>query len=191
MIATDKSFTSDEIRLLKRTRGSMLLSMDAVLVAPPDNSWNTVRLHFDGFSLDINNRLGEIRIDEFGTLEEFGLLSIAESDKRTLEIPEASVDATTIDIERHISGVNIVNDLVEVYGDGTLVAAIKYPQAIAFQTDGDVIVLDKEVWFSEMLTIKLGDDIEDLIYDESVNWEDDSEEDPGTRYVFKTEIASL
>lgn len=34
-------------------------------------------------------------------------------------------------------------------------------------------MLDKEVWFSEMIVVKRGDDMGEMLYDESVNWEDD------------------
>ena len=52
-------------------------------------------------------------------------------------------------------------------------ARIKYPQAIAFGADFGVIMLDKEVWSSEMIVVKRGDDMGEMLYDESVNWEDD------------------
>ena len=72
----NKRFSQSEESLLKRMKGSKLLSIDAVLAAPPDNSWNTVRLPFEGFDVDINNYLNEIVDDEFGALEEFGLLYV-------------------------------------------------------------------------------------------------------------------
>ena len=49
---TNKRFSPEEEALLKRAKGSKLLSIDAVLAAPPDNSWNTVCLHFEGFDID-------------------------------------------------------------------------------------------------------------------------------------------
>ncbi len=51
-------------------------------------------------------------------------------------------------------------------------------------------MLDKEVWFSEMIVLKNGERIENLLYDESVNWEDDPDEDPSTHFEFRTEIQS-
>ena len=80
----NKRFSPEEEALLKRAKGSKLLSIDAVLAAPPDNSWNTVRLHFEGFDIDVNNYLNEIIVDEFGSIEEFGLLSVVESDRKSV-----------------------------------------------------------------------------------------------------------
>lgn len=187
----NKRFSQEEEALLERAKGSRLLSIDAVLAAPPDNSWNTVRLHFDDFDIDVNNYLHNVVVDEFGSLEEFGLLSVAESAKETLSTPEVGTDTTVMTIDALVYNVTVVNDIAEVYGDGKLVAKLEYPQAIAFRTESGVIMLDKEVWFSELLVIKQGERIGDLLYDESVNWEDDPEEDPSTHFEFRTETQDL
>lgn len=187
----NKRFTQTEEALLKRAKGAQLKSIDAVLAAPPDNSWNTVRLHFEGFDLDVNNFLNEIVVDEFGTLEEFGLLSIKESSTDILDIPEVGADTTVFNIDEAITSVHVINDVADIYGEGSKVARLEYPQAIAFGTDAGVIMFDKEVWFSEMIVIKRGEEIKDLLYDESVNWEDDPEEDPTTHFEFHTETQEL
>ncbi len=187
----NKRFSQSEESLLKRMKGSKLLFIDAVLAAPPDNSWNTVRLHFEGFDVDINNYLNEIVVDEFGALEEFGLLSIVEAPKDTLDIPEVGTDTTSFKINEDVIAVSVVNDIAEIYGNGELVAKLEYPQAIALRAESGIIMLDKEVWFSETIVIKRGESIDELLYDEAVNWEDDPEEDPTTHFEFRTEIQHL
>ena len=52
-------------------------------------------------------------------------------------------------------------------------------------------MLDKEVWFSEIIVIKRGKSVEELLYDESIIWEDDPEEDPTTRFEFRTETQRM
>lgn len=183
----NKRLTEAEELLLQRAKGSKLLSMDAVLAAPPDNAWNTVRLHFEDFDIDINNYLHEIVVDEFGTLEEFGLLSVAEATAETLDIPEVGTDTTVFAVNERVVDLAIVNDIAEIYGNGTLVAKLEYPQAIALHTESGIIMFDKEVWFSEMVVIKRGEKLDELLYDESINWEDDPEEDPTTHFEFHTE----
>lgn len=73
-----KRFTQAERTLMKRANDAILLSMDAVPATPTDNARNTVRLHLEGFDIDANNHLCDIIVDEFGTLEGFGLLSVEE-----------------------------------------------------------------------------------------------------------------
>lgn len=188
---TNRRFTHVEEALLKRTKGTLLKSIDAVLAAPPDNSWNKVRLHFENFDLDVNNFLNDIAVDEFGTLEEFGLLSIEEATADTLKIPEVGTDTTVFNIDRVIASVHVINDVADIYGEKSKVARLEYPQAIAFGTKEGIIMLDKEVWFSEMIVVKQGGEIDELLYDESINWEDDPEEDPTTHFEFHTEIQEL
>lgn len=188
---TNKRFSQQEEKLLKQAKGAKLLAMDAALAAPPDNAWSTVRLHFDGFDIDINNHLRNIVIDELGTLEEFGLLSVTEARSDTLDIPEVGANTTVFDVGETVRGVSVVNDVADVFGDGSLVARLEYPQAIAFTVDSGVIMLDKEVWFSEMIVVKRGDSVEEMLYDESVNWDDNPEEDPTTHFEFRTEAQEL
>lgn len=186
MSSTDKSFTVDELAILRDVCGRTLESIDAVIVARCDLSWNTVRLHLDGLDVDINNHLGEIEVDELGSLEEFGLMSVNRASGATLEIPEVSAATTTMEIGKVIIGVRVISNVIVVHGDGAPVATITYPQAIILEHTDGVIVLDKECWFSEMLAVKQGENAGALVYDESINWEDNPEEDPTTHYEFST-----
>ena len=187
----DKRFTQEEINLLKRVKGAHLLSIDAVLAAPPDNSWNTVRLHFDDFDIDINNYLNDIVVDELGSIEEFGLLSIVEAARDMLEIPEVGANTTVFQVGKTIDSITLINDIADVFGDGKLVARLEYPQAVALDIGDGVIVLDKEAWFSELNAIKHGASMNDLLYDDSANWEDDSGENLTTHFEFRTETQEL
>ncbi len=65
----------------------------------------------------------------------------------TLDIPEVGTDTTVFDVSRIITSVHVINDVADIYGEGSKVARIEYPQAIAFGTDAGIITLDKEVWF--------------------------------------------
>ncbi len=191
MVIEDKSFNAEEVKLLSSMRGKILGSIDAVIVAREDTAWNIVRLHLDGMNIDLVNSLEDITVDELGTLEEFGLLKVEKTDCETLDIPEASSDTTIFPIEESIKDVKIVSNCIDIFGNAQKVATIRYPQAVIIETESDFIVLDKEVWFSETITIKRGKSIDGLIYDESQNWEDDPEEDPSTHYEFRTEIVSV
>ncbi len=191
MVFEDKSFSTEEAEILSSMHGKTLICIDGVIVAREDTSWNAVRLHLSGIDIDLINTLGEITIDEFGTLEEFGLLKVQEGSRETLEVPEASPDTTVFSINATVQDVQVLVDCIDVIGDGVKVATIKYPQAVIIETSQGYIVLDKEVWFSETIAIKQGDDVGALLYDDSQNWEDDPEEDPSTHYDFSTEIVAV
>ena len=69
MAAVDKNFSVDEKSILKDMVDRELVSVDSVIVARSDLSWNTVRLHLDGADVDVDNLLGDVEVDEFGTIE--------------------------------------------------------------------------------------------------------------------------
>ena len=190
MIPENHMFSQVELDLLHAAKGKTQRTIDAAIVARDDFAWNTVRLHFDGLNLDVNNRLREIEVDELGTLEEFGLLSISQSPNERLALAEVSVETTVISVDSTVEEIEVVVDNAEVFGDGKQVASLSYPQAVILHCADGVIVLDKEVWFSEMIAVKRGETDEGLVYDDGVNWEDDPE-DPSTHYEFVQQRVAL
>lgn len=188
---TDKAFTDDERALLGSLIDQELITLDACIAARGDMAWNTVRLHTAGKAVDLNNTLGEIVVDEFGTLDEFGLMSVTMSDQGVLEIPEVSSDTSVISVGKKIRSVRVVNDVITIYGDEVAVAKIRYPQAVILDLGDEFLVLDKETWFEETISIKAGQNAMDLVYDDTVNWADDPEEDPTTHYEAGIEVEMI
>lgn len=182
MVETDCSFSTAELELLRSLKGLRLKSIDACIVARDDMAWNTVRLHFDSVDVDLSNHLGEVQLDESGTCDEFGLLQVSRADSEILDVPDASPETSTFLVDKHISGIKVIEDSIEVSADGSLTSRTIYPQALVFNLGDEFLVFDKEVWFEETIAIKKGKDLSALIYDDSVNWEDDLEEDPSTHY---------
>ena len=191
MVTTDKSFSNNEITLLKSLIGKELFTLDAYIVARGDIAWNTVRLHCSDLCIDVNNGLEEITVDEFGNADEFGIVRISKTDDETLIIPGVGCEATIIPINKTIHSISVVDELIEIGNNNETVSKLKYAQAIIFNFEDESLILDKEVWFDETLAIKAGPDPNTLIYDDSVNWEDDPLEDPTTHYHVKTEGYSI
>lgn len=162
-----------------------------MLVAPPDISWNTVRLHCDGIDVDINNYLTNVLLDDGETVDEIGFLALNKASKEVLNIPEVGTDTTVIQENKIITAINVVNNYIDIYEKEEHIVGLKYPQAIVLHTNSELIVFDKEEWFSEMIVIKHGCHIKDLIYNDAINWEDIPEESPHTHFEFHTEIVEL
>ena len=188
---TNKTFSPRELELLASFKGAVLETIDACIVARGDMAWNTVRLHSDAGCVDVNNRLGEVTVDELGTVDEFGLMSVSEAEGNILDVPEASPETTVIPVGKRVAGVSVVNSRIDVHGNGELVARITYPQAILLDLGDEWLVLDKETWFDETIAIKAGANPVELVYDDSVNWADDPEEDPTTHYEVSSGIITL
>lgn len=149
-------------------------------------------LHFEGFDIDANKRPSDIIVDEMGSLEEFSLLSVEESTKGILSIPEVGADTSVFKIDNTVIEVAVLNDVANIFRNGNLVARLEYLQAIAFHTGSGIIMLDKEACFSQLIVIKRAHSIGRLLYDEPVNWGGDNpEEDPSTHFEFHTETDIL
>lgn len=191
MTSTDKDLSPKERSILRDMVGRELLSVDAVIVARGDLGWNTVRLHLDGVDVDVDNRLVDVVVDEFGTIEEFGLLSVRRSSAETLSLPDVGADTTTRPVVRVVTGVSVLANDITIHGGGTPVASLSYPQAIIVGVGDECLVLDKENWFSETIAVKAGPDPLALVYDGAVDWEDDPDEDPTTHYEFSSRVEEL
>jgi hypothetical protein len=128
MRLTDRRFTEDENELLRRAKGKRLLAIDAVIVGWPDECWHTARLHFEGLDIDIDNQLGDIAIDDSGTTDEFGLMTVREAMSDTLKLPGKWPAAMKMDVGHIVNSVQVVNDHIKAYENGVLVAEFEYPR---------------------------------------------------------------
>ena len=130
-------------------------------------------------------------MDEFDSTEEFGILSLSAASQEILSIPKVSANTIKFTVNERIEEIEVIDSLINVYGNGVLVSSIVYPQAVVFKTKSEYIVIDKEIWFSEMLAVKHSNDVDSLVYDDSVNWVDDPEEDETTHYEYATQAHRL
>ena len=114
---TSRRFAQTEESLLKQAKGALLKSIDAVLAAPPDNSWNTVRLHFENFDLDVTTS-STISWLTNSERSKSSVSSVEEAAADALDIPDVGTGTTAFDVSRIITSVHVVNDAADIYGEG-------------------------------------------------------------------------
>lgn len=187
MVEVDKQISSEEESLLKTMVGTTLLYLEAKIVAPPDMAWNVVRLHTTGGALDVRCLLRNLPINDEGDEEEFGLISVAESEGGALSIPGVSADVFRIDVGKIVTGIEVVNDRMGLFESGEEIYRRTTTKAIVVHVGEEVVCLDRPVWFDEMLSIGRGPSLKGLITDEWADWEDDEEEEPGIHYEFSVQ----
>jgi len=186
-----RNLDNNQIALLDNLIGATLESIDAVLADNSNTAWNTVRVHTSNGSIDINCFLEELAINDEGDVDEFGIVSVQNAPNFPLEVEAISADTTKRDVNKEITGINIVTNTLETfYGNNQLVHR-ETVQAIIFELDSSIfLALDREVWFEEELTIKWGNDLDGLIFDDSESWEDNPD-DTMTRFNYSTKIDRL
>ena len=96
-----------------------------------------------------------------------------------------------VEVNRNVIGFSISNDCVSYYSNDVWDSEITYTQAILIDLGTDYLCIDKEAWFSEILFVKGGDKIEELVHDDSSSLEIDPEEDPNSRMEYSSEIVAL
>ena len=190
-VESKRKLSSGEMDMLRSLIGSTIQSIEGCIVSYPNAAWSTVRIHAESESIDAINRQEPMTMDEFGNQDEFGTLHVCSAPQEALEMLEASSEATSFSLNKEIRSMTLFNERIDVYGEGDLVASVEFTQAIAFDLGDEFLVLDKETWFGETISIKRGTSLEGLIYDDAKNWEDDPEEQPTTHYEVRTERLRL
>ena len=88
MIDTGRQFDGSTMSLLSSCRGHVLESFEAYLPFGDDEHlYNTVRLHFDDFSLDVRNEHEPIVIGPDYVEEQFAIMNLSASSEHELWHP--------------------------------------------------------------------------------------------------------
>lgn len=191
MIETYASLTGEERDLLRSYVGKRLISYEMKSVGG-NEAWSTVRLHFENGSVDIISALQIIQEDDKGMADEFSVLrvhKVLSSDEPL--VPEIEEDSHHREVNRNVIGFSIYNDCVSYYSNDVWDSEIIYTQAILIDLGTDYLCIDKEAWFSEILFVKSGSDMEEFVHDDSSSLEIDPDEDPVSRMGYSSEIIAL
>ena len=148
-------------------------------------------MHAADASVDITATLEDLPINDEGDTEEFGVLTVFEAAPGELCIVGVDKEISRCDISAIVSDIALVNSHVTATEGKTVTMERAYTQAIVFAlAGGNYLVLDKGPWFSEMITIGMGANWTDLVYDDSQDWEDDPEE-PEVHYCCRRLVERL
>ncbi len=176
MINEDRRIRKQEIELLSVLKGSKLLKVEAAIAAPPNVAWNTVRIHSENYSIDVNCLLEEVKINEEGDFEEFGVISVDKVTSEKLDISSISPETEEIVVNKKIDKIEIFETSTVAKFQGIPFCEKRFTKAIVFSFRDECLVVDKLAWFDEMLRVSFGKNPEDLLYDESQDWEPDEDE---------------
>ncbi len=190
MIRTDAALNQDEIDILKSFEGMQLKSYEMKCVGGND-AWSTVRLHFESGTTDVVSSIQRISEDDKGSSDEFSVLRVLEVSPETPLVPDMPGETVVRAVDKAAAGFSIVNDVVRYYSGDVQDSEIIYTQAILVDLGNGFMYIDKEAWFSEILFVKSGSDMGELVKDDSSSLEIDPDEDPGSRMEYSSEIIAL
>lgn len=190
MIRTNAALSQDEIDILKSFEGIQLESYEMKCVGGND-AWSTVRLHFESGAIDIVSSIQRIAEDDNGMSDEFSVLRVVEVSPEAPIVPEMPGDSVVRSVDKAVASFSIANDIVRYYSGDVQDSEIIYTQAILLDFGEGFLCIDKEAWFSEILFVKSGSAMEELIHDDSSSLEIDPEEDPVSRMEYSSEVIAL
>ena len=178
-----KAIAEEQKSVLSGLIGANFIAYDAALADNCNTAWNTVRLHTDRGSVDINCLLESIPINDDGDTDEFGIISIQWATDDKLVVDSISGPVTTTEVGKPIDEIIVVSGRVKSFYGSEALLDFTSTKAIVFKLgSGGYLVFDRELGFEEMLTIKAGALLDELIHDDSESWEIDSAEDTHTRF---------
>ncbi len=154
--------------------------------------WDVVRIRLeDGSAVDVRNCLEELVLGDDGETEELGVVSIGRGQAGPPRF-EGMDDPVFLDVQQAVRRVGLVQNRVVVSSAGQRLSDRSYIQATILElSDGMMLAIDKQTWFEEMLVVSMGRCVEELIRDESVDWEDDPLDAPLDHFDFSSELVWL
>lgn len=185
MIKEDNRISKKERGLLKELVGRRITRIEAAIVSPPNVAWNTIRIHSENTSIDVNCYLTQVAINDDGDSDEFGVISICKAPKSKLSIDTISSETEVFEIDKMVKCITVLENKVIALENKRPFCEREFTKSIVIDFEDETLLIDKLAWFDEMLKFSLGSDVQRFIYDESHDWESDEDDDITFEYTLK------
>lgn len=190
MICYDKTFTEEEIKLLKAMKGRVLMAEGHVPISG-NIAFGRLRLYLDGGNVDIVADMHGIDYTGDGTFDDDEAFLAVEPAKGGIEdITEIDGAELRTEYGKTVQRVLVAQDAVDSYENGELTFKMAFPQAIILDLGDECVCIDKQDGPWAMVTVKRGADLSELIYDCAEGWAD-TDESPELHNEFKQELVKL
>ena len=170
---TDFTFSKTQVKLLSYTIGSVLETIDCPITISDRLSWGKVRIHFSAGSLDVINRQEQVDFCN-GDFERYGTIAVVRGESAILRSDVTNHLSRTIEMHEKVVSIDYINETISEPANRNMPDySVSWTQAIVFHLENSVVVVGKEAWFSEMVAVNIGKSEVGLLYDDSVNFDDD------------------
>lgn len=147
--------TEDMKKLLKDMIGKRFLSYECVWEEKYKRTYGNVRLYLEGYTLEVTNE--EHPATFFGTTEDISYFECLIDDPNQAFKPYAIEETGKYPVNKLVTGVEIINDQIDV-GNGKYL--FSFDQAIIIHLGNEILMLARDIWFSEIIGIRDNDDYE-------------------------------
>lgn len=165
-------FSKDMISILSSCKDKKLVSYESEAPSEVGGVYGNMRLNFDGFSLEIVNE--EQSMPMFNEQEDVACISCSKVDTSAPFEPMVVTDVVKTSVGHVVEAIDVITDTIDV-NDGEY--QIAFDMAVIFHMENAILMVSRDVWFSEMLTIRDNERFDEVFpVDEVIeSWSNDGE----------------
>ncbi len=166
------TFTDEMKQLLSNTKGECFVSFECEKDEAFSRAFGNMRLNFNTFSIDLTNE--EHTLPFFDENEDITHFSCAAVDPKNPFKPAVVADTKVSPVDKTVTDIELITDTINV-NNGEY--EICFDAAIIIHMGDDVIMLARDTWFSELITIADNDNYDKIFSIDDVKeaWSNDGD----------------
>lgn len=190
MMTTDKSLATSEVATLRSLIGQTIVAFEASPLSS-GTYYEKVKVDTDETSIMVSNSfdLVDVGYERGRGEEEVGTMRVETcTGPLVLEDVVSGPENAIVPIGLKVTGVEVVNDTIEMLRDGETTNSFKFTQAVIFHMEKGDFVVERNVWFEVFVDAYITKDGRRSLRDTSADWGDDGSDYEG---VVKREFVTL
>ena len=166
------TFTDEMKKILSNMIGRQFVSYECEKDNGFTRAFGNMRINIESFSIELTNE--EHTLTFFDDTEDITHFACMEVDSKKSFKPAVVTETCITEVGKVITGLELINDTISVnHGE----YEISFDTAIIIHMGNDIMMLAKDTWFSEIITIADNDDYDQVFSIEDVKevWSNDGE----------------
>lgn len=170
LIEISRQFDDMALELLRSCAGRELVSYEGYrLDGTSEQFYKTIRLNFEGLSLDLVNEHETLALGPEFTEEQVAILRVQEAQDELWAPPGKRVD--TIACGMQVADVLVVVDTAVLAKGSRKMIDFRWVQAVLFENEeGELLAFDRDIWSDEYLTVRRGESVSTTTRDFRPDW---------------------
>lgn len=166
------TFTDEMKKILSNMTGRQFVSYECEKDDGFSRAFGNMRINTDSFSIELTNE--EHTLPFFDDTEDITCFACTEVDSKKPFEPAVVTETCVTEVSKTITGLELINDTISV-NNGEY--EISFDAAIIIHMGNDVMMLARDTWFSEIITIADNDDYDQVFSIEDVKeaWSNEGE----------------
>ena len=174
------TFSNEMKSLLSSMTGKLFVSYECEKDDGYSRTFGNMRINTDSFSIDLTNE--EQTLPFFDEIEDITCFACTKIDPRKPFEPAVMTETCVTKVDKRITGMELISDTININkGEYEII----FDSAIIIHMGDDIMMLARDTWFSEIITIANNDDYDQVFsIEEAKNaWSNDGENDVDVKRI--------